>query len=402
MFNRAFALAAAAMVAGGCSSLFPDPVTGTQTLLVIGYDPKSSTYQFVPEQVSTLQDLRTMKGNAAQIYAGGTITANYSALIMATSADLGGALIPGAGHLPDFAYYDVKTSGQTVIYPEDLDSLNMATIYYNVEQAYLFFQNFNAQLSAPVPVYYLPSFTANPATVTSPTDFGITDPPLGLIVVTPSDASTAEQEPTAMQPGVQAYEYAANVFDIQALGSTGIPDVDTKYAQQPMSWAPALNITRSFRAGFSDFFAAVITGDPNFVHSTGVTPDPTRQLDPSQPRCLNSEMIDPSKTRGNYDPHPLGSILSEVLWDTEANRGDIQQSYNQSVIAAMKAFGTQLSMDGPSLTLARAADAVAGAIVSQAQPHFCAVLQDRLGLQQSDLPHCTQFGESPIPSCSAQ
>jgi hypothetical protein len=166
-------------------------------------------------------------------------------------------------------------------------------------------------------------------------------------------------------------------------------------------WAQSLNLTRSFRAGFSDFFAAAIVGDPEYVHTTGTTVDTTRQLDPPAPRCYAAETIDLTSPRETYDPHPLGAIISSVLWDTEANRADEQQQFNQSVVAAAKAYGAALQMQGASLTLAQAVNAVAGALYPDLQPRLCGTFADRLGLAQTDLPSCMSFA-TPEMSCAAQ
>jgi hypothetical protein len=408
MHKRVPPLAAGALLLalGGCSQVFPEPVSGPQSVIVVTYQSSTETFALDPETLTTLHDLRTMQGAAAKIYANATVKADYGALTQSppnSDNGLASAVVVNGGQPVDFNYFRVQSG----IYPADGDALNVATAYYELETAYLFFQGMSLQLPA-VPTYYFPDLTVNAGGPLSVTDLGTTDPWLGVFVI-PSFKS-ATWEPPALQPGVVAYEYAQAVFAQQVFGSPGPSFLDVAAAQTPalaMTYAPTMNIVRSLDAGMADFFAAIIVDDPDFVHTSGATVDPNRSLMPSSLRCLKGISNDYlTATRDTYDPHPLGSIISSVLYDSYT-QPNTPSTYPASIGGTLAKFGQYLASLQPQLqasplTLEALVDNFVTWVDSASQPRLCAVFIDRLGLDPALLQNCGDAITLTGPTCASQ
>jgi hypothetical protein len=399
MLRRALTLAATAAGLAGCYTNYPDPTIGDRQLVVLTYDTASQKVTLTPETVSTIHYLRTMQGDAAKIYAKGSVVADANALIAAnpaSAADLAKLVVTNGGKPVDFSY--VTVSG--ALYPADNDSLNVATSYYNAELAFLFFQQYKVALPDPMPVYYRASYTATAGTVVSVTDLGVSDPPLGVLVVPPFD--DASVLPPSMQAGVVAYQYAANVFERQAFGTDlplPIPLIryghpNTKKGETAETWQPSMNLARGLQAGFSDFFAAVIADDPAYVRTPSGAIDDSRRLDPMTPRCFTVTATPFAVSRELYDPHTFGTVLASVLWDTEASRtGTARVAFETAVVSAMGSLGTPLLKQ--DVKVEDALNVIATAVqrndsnANNLLTHFCSKLLGSFNLAPSDIAACS-------------
>lgn len=398
--------AATAVALAGCYTSFPDPNIGPRQIVVLAFDPDSQKVSLVPETVSTLHYLRTMQGDAAKVFAQATVTADFAAIAEANPAtpdDLQKLVVTNGGKPVDFAYMTVSGA----LYPEDNDSLNIATSYYNTETAFLFFQDHKLSGLQPTPIYYFANYSAKPATIVSVTDLGVTDPPLGVLVVPPFKDETGL--PPSMQAGIVAYQYSANVFQQQVFGADvalsfllqKYTHPDTKKGETADTWARALNLTRGLQAGYADYFAAAIVNDPTYVHTPGGQVDESRRLDPPQARCFSGTATPLTAPREEFDPHSFGSVLAASLWVVDSNRnGTAKETFRQGIVDSMKSVSSAIKSKNSTLKIEDVVSAVAASVGTNDRPRLCGLLLGRFNLAPSDVTACAE--SVPEVTCAGQ
>ncbi len=392
---RRCALALVCLLALSCSRLSPEPVSGTVQMLVLAYDPPSGTYKLVIGDVTTLHDLRTLSGDAAKILGGAEISVNYDQLDQQnpqTAEEIQNLTTVHAGSPVDFAYFTVDG----IIHPEDFDSLCMATLYFNFEQAHLYFANLNAALYD-LPVLYFAKYSeGTTGHMQTLTDNAFWDSITRQFVVLPF--KNIKALPMGMNVGIVAHEYTHAVFDQQFNGSQdGIPWLTEKASAEPDRYQAALNLERSLNEGLADFFGAMVSGDPAFMRKSDSQITDDRRLDPPDPRCYTEELKGnlEDESIDKYDPYPVGSVLSAALWAIASNAGNDQQAFAQGVVDGMTALGQTFQKNQDQTTVADAIDALAStASPDDLKPDECGILLDRFHLTAAEVPHC---GESRPP-----
>jgi hypothetical protein len=372
--------------------------SGSVQLLVISYDPASAQYQVAPKEVTTLHHLDTLDGDAAKILIGAKISVDPAAIGAAaptTSADLDKLIFTAPGGPIKF---DSFTQGGYV-YPADAHALGMATTYYNFEQAQMFFTAAGATVGA-VSVQYEPQVSgALDGPLSAVTDSPVSDPYLHAFVV--PDRGTGSDVPAGLQLGIVGHQYAHFVFRTLVYGDDGLPWLEAKRAKDPKSYAAVANLVRSLDEGLADYFGAAIAADPQFIRPIAAMPDAGRRLDPATPRCVTSTLImaQQSQTREQYDPYPLGSALSMILWDVASARTDLQPKLNAGLVAGLQSLGKQLNMNDAHQSLGGALDAIVSTMPGDVQARACGEFFDRFRMSKTDIPSCTS-SRTPEQRCA--
>ncbi len=376
------------LLAAACSDLFPEPTSGPVDVLVWSWDRQKDAYRPVRAELTTLRNLRTLDGTAGKLVAGARLELDRGKLAATPPADaesLRTAVVARAGGPVDFAYFMVEG----LVHPEDGRSLELATLYFNLERAKGFYDDLGVELFDTT-VYYAPEFwVGRGSDFTEQFDNALFDPVTRTFSILPSKALV--DLPPAMNLGVIAHEYAHAVFVNQVFPSdAGLTWLAQRGLQEPVKWARAANYTRSVDEGLADYLAGVLTTDPDFLAHTIPAAKADRTLTPTDERCfddamrLSAENDDPAA----YDPYPLGAVLSAALWRAAGNVGERIVPFARSVVVNETKIGQRLLEKQENTELADLVDALASDLVGDLKPVACGLLLDRLRLTAAEVPSC--------------
>lgn len=395
---RSFLCPVAGIIAvglAGCSELLPGAVPAGEPVrvLVLKYDAQQDVYRLVQEELRTLQNLRTLEGDAAKMLGGARIVVDYAELAKAnpqSKEELEAITYRSRGAPVDVALFDVNG----LMHPEDFHSLSLVTTYFNFEQAHVFFRELGAGLFA-LPVQYFAELTyvRNGQEIT-PTDNAFWDPVVRAFTLLPF--TDVKGLPLGMNVGVVAHEYTHAVFQTRVFpNDDGVPWIYTKAFAEPERYSALVNLSRSLSEGLADFFGAVISGDPAFVRRSLPSITEARRLDPRAPRCVTPELLEHlgTDTLDAYDPYPLGSVLAAALWETVGQTPNRLEPFSRGLADAMTELGDRFNTQDSRMRLTDAIDAIAFNIVADLQPKACGILLDRFGLQAADVPSCAAARE---------
>lgn len=377
-----------------CSRVDPGDVTGKQKILVLAYDAglNGGEYRLVTGNITTLHSLRTMRGDAAEFTGGAKIRFDddtLGQLASPTEDAIRSAITVSSGGLVDFASFMVDG----IIHPEDFQSLNLATTYYNFERAHLFFAGLNVPLYN-LPVQYMATVEAGAGGQFQPiTDNVFWDPLSRQFFIPPFNDLQAL--PLSMNLGVIAHEYAHAVFTNRFYpASAGAPWLLKKRLAEPEKYARAAHLAKGIDEGLADVFGAFVSNDPSFMRKSIPELAEERRLDVPDARCATPDMIDAlSGDDADFDPYAIGSVLSAALWQASANAGDRRNAFARGLVDAMDELGARFQARDAEITLTEALDAIAKTINADLKPRACGLLIDRFHLQPTDLPTCTEVRE---------
>jgi len=397
--NRRILCAAALAALAGCNSWLPEPVSGPVKMVLASYDSAAGRYKLVKGEVKTLKFLRTMDGDAAKILGGADIAVDYDIIASAkpkSGDELAKLVFKTPGGPVDFAYFE---SGG-MIHPEDFDSLNIATTYYNFERSHLFFVDLNAPLYG-LPVQYFPHMVEGPSgALVEQTDNAFWDPVIRTFALLPF--KSLDQLPLGMNLGVVGHEFSHAVFEQRVFPEDGVPWLYARYFTDPLRYSPPLNAVRALGEGLGDFFGAAVSEDPAFLRKSVEPAAEARRVDPAQPRCATTQMLDDAKSMPHtkFDPYALGSVLSAVLWQSVSGSPTRIKAFGRGLVDGMTALGRDLKTwdtAGKETTLIACLNTLASTFTGPEKAPVCGLLLDRFGLDLSDLPNCDQPTDPPRP-----
>lgn len=377
--------------------MFPEPVTEPVQILVMSYDATGSKYRLIIGELTTLTNLRTMEGDAAQILGGAEIVVDYDELVKKnpqTIEETQAITEKKAGRPVDFAYFEVNG----IIHPEEFHSLNIATTYYNFEKSHLYFAGLGAALYH-LPVLYFPEMSEGPASdLVVLRDNAIWDPIGRRFAVLPFE--DIQELPMGMNLGIVAHEFSHAVFSNRVFPQGGVPWIYEESFKDPQKWSRPMNISRSLNEGLADFFGAMVSGDPKFISKSLSIINDERRLDPEAPRCMSRDMEDAYQLLpdSQYNPYPLGSVLATTLWETIQDLPERRNAFARGLIDALTDIGVLLREKEDRLQLADVLDAVASTFAADLKPRGCGLLADRFGLSPAQLPSCAEL-QPPARRC---
>jgi len=358
---RAWVVTTIATIAVSCA---PNP-SAPVSIMAMLYD---QTNTLGPQQttLSTIQSISSMSGSVATLYGGAEILLDPmnaqqqmptglspDQLASAFYASRGGAVTA-----------DLIAKGP-VLWPADFHSWNMTTLYWNFEQAWLYFQKVyltdpSFDLLQDATVLYWADY--KDLSITDPTLQDATDnaffySPLDAFVIVPfsNDSCTSgsldeTQEPgclvpIAMNTGIIGHEYSHRVFNYKAGGQAPYP----VYLDSSWSGTP-LNLVKSMDEGFADFHGYGVTCSsaanngpgcntrflaPSFGTAQVVTDRDFSLLDKCMTVELRTEITTQSTdefvAQGNQ--YKLGTIFATSLYQA-ANKSGKLEIMQEALVAA--------------------------------------------------------------------
>lgn len=234
---------------------------------------------FVPQTVEleTYEGLApvdpiTLQGPAANLVGGARILVDSNDPQLQgplTDQQLADALIKEKGSTPRASY----VQQEDVLWPADFHSWNMATTYYNFQQAFDYFQqvvNVPAEQLTDNTVFYFPDFTLKDQSPNPVKDNALFFPPIQAFVVLPFEQ--LQKVPLSMNPGVIAHEFSHRVFNRLAFQGQSVPEPFNTWAG--FLQTPALNLLKAMDEGLADYHAvgascqSAYGCDPRFMEAS--------------------------------------------------------------------------------------------------------------------------------------
>lgn len=356
--------------------------SGPQPVYVFGFEPDTKTYSMRRERLETLESARRIKGAAAEMRGGGSLLVEQ-VLVEALAQDIS-ELSLVQGDAPVRADYTIRDGA---IVPRDWETLVMFSFYRHLETARSFFADLGADanvlrpLQAHFDMRLTSLFVQGTPLITD--NAGYT-PIADAFWLFPGYGSTSGV-PLPLNRGVVTHELSHAVKH-RALHAAGeIPDyVDEEWPNR------AANAYRADDEGLADFFAAVFTGDPNYIQvsfaevtSRNVAQD--RQFTQALYEALSQEQV-------TFNPYLLGSAFAAWLWDIGADAAERRQ-VAEVVLTVLQDFKSQLGSD---YELTQLLDAIAAALPTPLADRACALLDQRLegAFRGGDTPD-----EQKVPTC---
>jgi hypothetical protein len=383
MMGKARAVTCAALLAAaGCSGDLVSPVQS----MAVAWDPGTHAYALGPVKLSTLTSYRHLRGGAGTVFGGGSVHVISTAIATkgATVEALRRQLISSAPGEVDVAF----TLSGGVAWPEDVESLQLVSAFYNLEQARSQFNNWGLQnLPAALlvagasvsddlghnPLQHAEMFLQAVATHYLPA------------------AKNTTQIPVGMNMGAMAHSLTHQAVALFAWGGAPLPPTDSG-PPKDADWNTAKHAARSMTEGMADFMAAMVTQDAHWLDHSDQQDAGARALD--ELRCGSPEMLaalpidDSSANATPYDPYPLGTVLAAGLW--AASQAGDPDAVARGVLASLAPLRTAAQNGGGKIALADVLDAIAGATDPDVRPVVCGVLLDRF----------TQLTVTTLPSCN--
>jgi len=392
MSRSSFALALLAVLAcAGCEG----DVTGPVRTLAVAWDKDAQHYSLGPVRLSTITSLRHLRGGAGSVQGGGAVQTQQS-LITAKGATIEGLrpkLVQSASSDVDVAF-DLQNN---VAYPANLDSLQLVTAFYNLEQARAAFNTWGLSGLPPARLVLgaeVKDEAGRPA-------LGATEMYLQPLAThfLPVPAATT-QLPLAMNQGAMAHSLTHQAAAVFAWSSAPAPTTDQGPAKDP-DWNTAKHATRSMTEGLADFIAAAVTQDAHWLDHSNQQQASSRALDSL--RCGSAEMLKAlplDDAAVPYDPYPLGTVLAAALW--EASQGGQPELVAAGALGSLVKWKAAAAAAGGKLGVADVLEAIVAASDGDERPSLCGLFLDRFAaLSVSSLPTCNGVtAAKPTDTCA--
>ncbi len=297
-------------------------------MVVLAYSPGDQKYEAAEVQLQTLTDLTGMSGNAATMVGGAQIVVDPSdpTLQGATTLDEVRAAIlksPG-GPVSVNLTSSSDSSGKPVFYPADFQAWNIASVYYNFEQAFLFYTQtlgLPPDEVTPAPdVFYFPDYLVGTgAAQRQQTDNAAYFPLLQSFLVLPF--VDLQSIPLSMNLGVMAHEYTHSIVDVRVFNRNQV----NIYSAWDAAGASAPNVMVSFDEGNADLMGAILTCGPAFDHCNtqfiaDSIPSVRDSRDLDQCHCSDSSIVTQMSSstlddwRASGNQYVVGTWFSSAVW----------------------------------------------------------------------------------------
>jgi hypothetical protein len=354
--------------------------------VAITYDVNKQAFKLAQVRLNTLASLRHLKGSSGDVTAGGRVRVSSSAARArgATVDALRAAFVKTQPAQVEVSWNVLND----IVYPEDFESLELLSTYYNMEKA-------RAEL-ANLGLTTLPARSIV-AHADLADENGLPPLPAGELYYAPmatffAPATTAEQQvPPAFNLGAVAHALGHQAIEELVWGGAPVPAPETG------TDAKARHIARSLAEGVGDYLGVAVSNDPHwFDHSLQLEPA-DRALD--QIHCSSQDMLDALPVDDSvapYDPYPLGSVIAGALWE-EASASTAQNT-SRGLLTALPDLGTKLA---GAVTLPAVLDTLASHAADDQRSDLCGIFLNRfaqMGITATDLPSCVK----PTPRTECQ
>jgi len=412
--SKRWQLALAALTVSACAPTPSSPVKVSALVL----DGQGA---FVPQTVELLNieglpevDPITLQGPAANLVGGARITVDSNDPQLQgslTDTQLIDALVKDKGNPPRGSY----VQKDDVLWPADFDTWNLATTYYNFQQAFAYWQdvvNVPAEELTGNTVYFFAEFTLTDQSTKPQVDNALFFPPIQGFVVLPFN--TLQKVPLSMSPGVIAHEFSHRVFNRRAYSGQSVPQPFNEWGG--LFQTPGLNLLKSIDEGLADYHAVGASCqspygcDPRFLAASfddsgtgNIVDDRDMSLGD---KCLTEALwtqyqtYDANKFSNAGLQYKLGTVFASALYHAGESGGPATRVELERAVAATYADTTPATpgireliannLQTPTgFTLALVANAFVQHVSdTPLKVELCNQFMDHLQISHADLPDC--------------
>lgn len=267
---------------------------------------EGGTFKLVDRALPTLTDVGSVSGDSAVFECGTKINLADLYTDYNSTGSVQRKNYVEEGSAPTAHWVD----DNGVAVASDYDSLMLFSAYAHMETVVNYFKDLGVRPEATIRpvVHYLADIESGGALADADNAFYITL--LDEFAIMPH--GSLKGIPLAMNVGVIAHEFGHRVFAYEVEA----PAAADYHGAQPT--AETFNLLEAVNEGLSDYFAAMIMGDPAFLApSFDNNPAIGASRDTSQFHAMNVNWVDgvkPTNSYGQYDPYPVGSVLASSLW----------------------------------------------------------------------------------------
>jgi hypothetical protein len=404
-----------ALFFSSCLLLACAPST-TAPVTVMAMVLSNGEYQPQQVQLTTLTDLISFSGAVAVLRGGADIRVDGSDPLLQTNNgnltedQLERIFVKNAGREPRGNF--VGSGG--VFWPADFHTWNLTTTYFNLEQAFLYFQAMGAagEDIALAKVYYFPSFVLAETSNEPLKDNALYFSPIRAFAILPFNQ--LQELPLAMNSGVIAHEFSHWVFNRLVYGGRGIPEPFEKWL---FGVTPQINILKSLDEGLADYHAhgascaAVGSGCDTRFLSASLSDYETAVRDIGLgPRCMTADLryaINNSPIN-NFSglEYSVGTIIAASL-HLAANGNPATREIIQRAVIASYTDGNSLTPGLAQLiatnlvlpenfTLASVANVILNHITDTTiRADVCSRFMDNLQIARDAMPACPPAAANP-------
>lgn len=364
-----------------------DPVR----MAVLQWDPSAGTYDLRVVEVRTLDDVRSLKGEAARPIGSASIRLDKVGNAK-TEEEVRKAILEDPGS--DVEAQFLEEDG--VLYPTDFHSLSLATAYYNFEVArtYALARGLSPAKLRGVAFYYFPKLTTNPR-LGYAADNAAWFSALRAFLLFPHHE--LQGIPFAVNQGVIAHEYGHGLFNAEVY--------DGEWRPAAYDWdelSPGAILLGSIEEGFADAWAMGVAGDNSFVgRSIDDVEAKARDLTFDPFRHCYSQAAFAAEQRRSTDPswwdgrkYEIGTMWASALRYAGKEPGTDYDRVIDALLASYRAVGSGSIADSMAKDrdgskfgsfAAVAAAIVAGAPDDPTRVALCSILSDRFSLRNDEL-----------------
>lgn len=391
-------------------------------MMVMATDP-TGTYKTQLVELTTLTQVAAFKSDVVTFAGGARIVIDPQDPLLAA---VGGT--PTDKQLSEIVQKDkggdvrgnfIDKSG--VLWPADFHTWNMASIYWNIEQSYRYWngvygsQDTDELLGARM-LYWASFQDLSSGGRDEAKDNALFFPlAQGFLILPFAEPVSAQVVPFSLNLGVMAHEYSHWVFNLRAYGGAYLPAALSNWQNQP-----ALNLLKAIDEGFADFhgYSTTCLGvagcRPNFL-SDSIKESQAVARDISIPgRCMDSGLKtalltqSPNQFLGSGSQYRVGTLIASSLYQASVKAGGNKLRLMQQALLSSydderpgKLGFRQLFDQYATNSSGFTPELVANTIINHVDdPELkrltCNELLDRLALNCPSLP-CDDF----LPACPA-
>jgi hypothetical protein len=373
------------------------------SVMVLAPNPQGGAYETRQQTLTSVASLVNLKGAVVELLGGARVEINPNdpevtgLPATATPEQLISAFLKNKGG--DVRGNFIERS--RVFWPADFHTWNMATTFWNFEQAYAYWQGVyngaptDALLGAKVLYFgsYVDPSTGNDELK----DNALWLPQVRAVLVAPF--ATFQKIPLSINLGVIGHEYAHRVFNLEAYAGQLLPDPLISWQDKGL----AFNLLKAVDEGIADFhgFGVTCLSDwgcrSSFLDVSIDSPSYVALRNLADPgKCLSADLRTAAMTQssakwvGESNHYKLGTILAASLYQASepvGKRGVLQKSlllsYNDDRAQSpgfRQVFST-LSDTPQNFTLEKVAEVLLSHVTDpDLQRRLCNELLDRLSL----------------------
>lgn len=391
--RRALLLAGCWLLAA-CQGPDVGPTVWTE---VLDYDPQQQKYQLKEVQLQQLESIYTLRGKHLEVLGGTTfgdeIKSGYQLDLSGGSCS-----VQGVKCSADFARLRQVIVGDSevqvrpryhldgdVFRPLDYHTLAMTTAYYQLSAVHRLFRQHGwpADSWGRAPLYYAPRPLGRFKSYLPVQDNAFYFKLLDGFIVLPM--KKWQQIPLATNRGVLFHEGAHRLFLRQVVGNV--------YRLLPANTTTehvlAVNRLQALDEGLADFFGAVASGDPDFLHQS-VPAALAASRDLSTPRTMDASWIKGDRPRMqsslSYNPYAMGAVYAHCLWILS------QRSSTAAVLKAWRGATAQLAaavqQDLRGFTFATPVNLLVAQLGSADRAAACAIFTSAMAPVRAEITAC--------------